>query len=77
MEFLERVGRPQTALEISKGVGKVTTADVNPTLFQLEREKRVQRAGLAGSKPLWELVQGDYSACINIIVLCSRLCIFV
>ena len=57
IEFLTRGRQPRCALHISKGVGKVTAKDVNPTLYQLEREGRVQRRGKEGQAPLWSLVK--------------------
>ena len=57
IEFLTRERQPRCALHISKGVGKVTAKDVNPTLYQLEREGRIQRMGKEGQAPLWSLVK--------------------
>ena len=63
IDMLRREGRPRSALQISKGVGKLTAKDVNPTLYRLEKEGRVQRTGKYkdGSAPLWGLVQGGSS----------------
>lgn len=60
IDLLRREGRPRSALQISKGVGKVTAKDVNPTLYRLEKEGCVQRMGRFkdGPAPLWGLVQG-------------------
>jgi len=60
IELLRREGRPRSALQISKGVGKVSAKDVNPTLYRLEKEGHVQRMGKFrdGPAPLWGLVHG-------------------
>ena len=62
-EYLRKEGQPRSALQVSKGVGKMTAKDVNPTLYRLEEEGRVRRMGRApdGPAPLWGLVQGGSS----------------
>lgn len=60
IELLRKEGRPRSALQISKGVGKFSAKDVNPTLYRLEKEGCVQRMGKFrdGPAPLWGLVHG-------------------
>ena len=63
LNFLRMKGKPCSALEISKGVGKTLAKDVNSTLYKLDDEGRVERKGNVEGRqaPLWGLVQGGSS----------------
>ena len=63
IDYLRKTGKPCFAIEISKGVGKTTAKEVNPTLYKLKDEGRVERKGTVegGQAPLWVLVQSGRS----------------
>ena len=61
IEFLKKEGYPCSALQISKGVGKMTAEDVNPTLHRLWNEGCIQRMATEGQEALWFLIKGSSS----------------
>ena len=63
LDFLSKNGsNPSSALQVAKGVGLSTASEVNPVLYRLERDGRVQRKQSPNDSdkfPLWMI--GDRS----------------
>jgi len=45
----------QTAIELSKAVGRTTASEVNPTLYALQKDGHVVMTSRRGNKPVWSL----------------------
>ena len=56
LRALAASNEPLQPLDIAKKVGKKSARDVNPTLYQLEREGKVQREPTGATKKLWKIV---------------------
>ena len=52
---------PCDALDIAKGCGLQTTHDVNPTLYEMEKKRRIQRFSFRYGSPKWRLVPSYHS----------------
>ena len=51
--------QPLTARELSKEVGLITAKDVNPHIYALQREGKVETLSKDGHKPRWSLTSND------------------
>lgn len=58
IQFMYNQTVPKTALEVAKGIGKKTRSDVNPTLFQLQKDG-IMFCSKERFPPLWSLVSNE------------------
>ncbi len=57
LEVLGSSGRPYTTLELAKAVGLVTRKEVNPTLYALQKQKKILQ--VTPQPPTWQLASID------------------
>ena len=58
IQFMYNQTEPKTALEVAKGIGKRTRSDVNPTLFQLQKDG-IMFCSKERFPPLWSLIKNE------------------
>ena len=63
LQLLRDRGTSMQTIRISKAVGLVTTKDINPTLYDLERRNAITRVQM--SPAVWELSEGGEEAILN------------
>ena len=58
IQFMYGKSEPKTALEIAKGIGKRSRSEVNPTLYQLQKDG-IMFCSKERFPPLWSLINDD------------------
>ena len=58
IQFMYNQTEPKTALQVAKGIGKRTRSDVNPTLFQLQKDG-IMFLSKESFPPLWSLIRNE------------------
>ena len=53
---IKRSGRPCTTLELARAVGMNTRKEINPTLYEMERQGALKK--VQDQPPLWQVAQG-------------------
>jgi len=58
LQYMYNVTEPKTPLDIAKGIGKKTRSEVNPTLYQLQKDG-IMFCSKERFPPLWSLIKND------------------
>lgn len=58
IQYMYNATEPKTALDIAKGIGKKSRQEVNPTLYQLQKD-RIMFCSKERFPPLWSLIKNE------------------
>ena len=65
MNFLGSNDRPATTLEIARAVGMTTRKEINPTLYQMQDSRMIEK--VQEQPPLWKVCRGNSNSAALII----------